>query len=161
MIMAVISTLASLASLLGLAFQLIKNKEKPLTYCLLAISFVFSIASACLWVENENVGAENKALKNARVQAEQLISTWPDVERFNFVTDGEFRGIVISGMAFLESKKELFPDTYQTAKSLLFIELEAAENKDNNYVSKRAKLEEAARTMITTIKGIQLNKSAP
>ena len=90
-----------------------------------------------------------------------MISSWPDVERFNFVTDGEFRGIVISGMAFLESKKELFPDTYQTAKSLLFIELEAAENKDNNYVSKRAKLEEAARTMITTIKGIQLNKSAP
>lgn len=33
------TTLAALGSLLGLAFQLCKHKEKPLTYALLAVSF--------------------------------------------------------------------------------------------------------------------------
>ncbi len=94
---------------------------------------------------------------NARIEADKLLSSWPDVGRFDFTSDGEFRGIVISGMAFLEANKAIFPDTYSTAKTVLFIELEAASNKDDNYISKRSKLQEAAETMVTTIRGIRLS----
>ncbi|MBN3130276.1 hypothetical protein H4F52_00665 [Pectobacterium brasiliense] len=158
MAMAIFTSLASLASLIGLSIQLYKHKEKPLTYALLLISFFLAIFSAYSWNETNSVQEENVALKNARAQADKLIDSWPKIERFKFVSSGEFRGIVISGMAFLESKKDLFPDTYKTTRSLIFLELEAGENKDENFMSKRQKLEEAAETMITTIKAIQLNK---
>lgn len=159
MAMVVFTSLASLASLIGLAFQLYKHKEKPLTYTLLLISFILAILSAYSWNETNNVQTENIALKNARIHADKLIESWPKIERFNFISSGEFRGIVISGMAFLESNKDLFPDTYKTTRSLIFLELEAGENKDDNFISKRQKLQEAAEAMITTIKAIQLNKA--
>lgn len=159
MFIAILTTIASLASLLGLAFQLYKHKEKPLTYALLAISFLFAITAAYSWVETRNLEAENLALMSARIEADQLLKSWPKLERFDFTSDGEFRGIVISGMAFLESNRELFPETYLATKALLFVELEAASNKDDNFVSKRSKLEEAAKAMVTAIKAIRVNKS--
>lgn len=62
---------------------------------------------------------------NARIEADKLIESWPDIELFNFISGGEFRGIVISGMAFLESNRELFPETYAATRSLVFVELQA------------------------------------
>lgn len=157
--MAILSTLASLAGLVGLAIQLFRHKEKPLTYGLLIISFIFAIAASYSWIEAQNLEVENRALMSARVEADNLINSWPKIERFDFVSDGEFRGIVISGMAFLESNQALFPDTYQATKKLVFLELEAGSNKDENFISKRSKLEEAAKAMVTTIKAIRVNKS--
>ncbi len=159
MAIAIFTTLASLASLLGLAFQLYKHKEKPLTYLLLTVSFICAIVAAYSWNEAQNLKVENWALMNARIEADKLLESWPNMENFDFVSGGEFRGIVISGMAFLESNKELFPDTYAATRSLVFVELEAASNQDNNFVSKRSKLEEAAKAMVTTIKAIRVNKS--
>ncbi|MCS0540127.1 hypothetical protein NXY55_08955 [Aeromonas veronii] len=157
MVIAIFTTLASLASLLGLAFQLYQHKERLRTYVFLGISFFCAVISAVLWVEVNQLEKENEVLLNARIEADKLLSSWPDVGRFDFTSDGEFRGIVISGMAFLEANKAIFPDTYSTAKTVLFIELEAASNKDDNYISKRSKLQEAAETMVTTIRGIRLS----
>lgn len=157
--MTIFTTIASLASLIGLAHQLYKHKENLSTYILLIISFSLAILASYSWSDARNLEEENYALRTARTQADRLIDSWPKIERFDFVSDGEFRGIVISGMAFLESNKELFPDTYKTTSTLVFQELEAGENKDNNYMSKRQKLEEAAKAMVTTIKAIRLNKS--
>jgi len=159
MAIAIFTTIASLASLIGLAFQLYKHKEKPLTYMLLVISFICAIVAAYSWVETHNLEAENRALTNARIEADKLLDSWPKLENFDYVSGGEFRGIVISGMAFLESNREFFPETYLATKSLLFVELEAASNKDDNYASKRSNLEEAAKAMVTTIKAIRVNKS--
>lgn len=160
MAIAIFTTLASLASLFGLAFQLYKHKEKPLTYALLAVSFICAIIAAYSWVETQNLEMENRALMSARIEADKLLESWPKMGTFDYVSSGEFRGIVISGMAFLESKRALFPDTYAATRSLVFIELEAASNQDDNFVSKRNKLEEAAKAMVTTIRAIRVNKNA-
>ncbi len=156
---AIFTTIASLASLFGLAFQLYKHKEKPLTYALLLISVISTVVAAYSWVETHNLEAENRALMNARLEADKLLESWPKLEKFDYTSRGEFRGIVISGMAFLESNRKFFPETYLATKSLLFVELETTSNKDENYVSKRSKLKEAAKTMVTTIKAIRVNKS--
>ncbi|WKC38698.1 hypothetical protein QYM18_06315 [Ectopseudomonas chengduensis] len=153
---AIFTTLASLASLIGLALQLYKNKEKPLTYFLLSIALLCSFMSATLLVINSQLESENAELLNARLEANKLLSSWPKVENFDFTSDGEFRGVVISGMAFLEANREIFPETYTVTKSLMFNELEASSNKDENYVSKRSKLQEAAEAMITAIKAIRV-----
>jgi len=157
---AIFSSLASLASIFGLAHQLYKHKEKPLTYTLLAISILCSILSGILWAIGNELEQENKSLKDARLQAEQLIKSWPNTEGNNitFVSTGEFRGIVISGMAFLEVNKSLFPETYQTANRLLLNELGATSNTDETYYEKRENLQEAAEAMITTMKAIRFNK---
>jgi len=153
---AIFTTLASLASLIGLALQLYKNKEKPLTYALLSIALLCSFMSATLLVINSQLESENAELLNAQLEANKLLSSWPKVENFDFTSDGEFRGVVISGMAFLEANRETFPETYAATKSLIFNELEASSNKDENYVSKRSKLQEAAEAMITAIKAIRV-----
>lgn len=126
---------------------------------MLIISFLCAIAAAYSWVEIKNLEEENKSLLSARNEAAKLLGSWPTIDGFDFVSDGEFRGIVISGMAFLETNRDIFPETYSATKSLVFVELEAASSKDDNYISKRSKLEEAAKTMVTVIKAIRVNKS--
>ena len=153
---AIFCSIASLASILGLAFQLYKHKEKPLTYALLTVAIFCSVFSAILWVQSNKLTEENIQLKNARTQADQLLSTWPKKDKFDFVSGGEFRGMVISGMAFLEANREIFPETYDILKKLLFTELEVGSKGDENYSSKRSKLQEAAETMLTTIKAIRI-----
>lgn len=157
MIFAIFTSVASLASIIGLAYQLYKHKEKPFTYILLSISLFSSIISAVLWFSLTTVELENNKLKTARYQAEELYKTWPITEDFKFVSSGEFRGIVLSGMAFLESNREVFPETYETTKHLMLKELKVESNDEKeNFISKREKLQEAAETMIVTIKAIRI-----
>ncbi|RIH72435.1 hypothetical protein BJG01_00015 [Vibrio splendidus] len=155
---AIFTSIASLASILGLGFQLYKHKEKPLTYFLLFISLCLSILSATIWVSSQQIETENLQLKNARAQAEQLYKSWPSADKLDYTSGGEFRGIVISGMAYLESNREVFPETYETTKKLMFTELNAANDSEDNYVTKRNKLQEAAEAMMLTIKAIRVNK---
>ncbi|MEZ8714957.1 MULTISPECIES: hypothetical protein [Vibrio] len=160
MIWAIFTSLASLASIIGLAFQLYQHKEKPLTYALLIVALLSSIVSAVLWVESQSLDLENKKLKAARYQAEMLYTNWPDPDDFDYVSGGEFRGIVLSGMAFLETNRELFPETYETTKHLMFTELKASTDDESNYVTKRIKLQEAAEAMVLTIKTIRMPPSS-
>jgi hypothetical protein len=152
----VFTTLASLASIFGMAFQLYKNKEKPLTYVLLTVAIFCSVLSAILWVQSSKLSEENTNLKLARIQADQLLGSWPKKDKLDFVSAGEFRGIVISGMAFLEANKDIFPETYRMSKKLLFSELEVGSKGDENYITKRSVLQEAAETMLTTINSVRL-----
>ncbi|MGY3571621.1 hypothetical protein [Vibrio paucivorans] len=149
-----------MASIVGLAFQLYQHKEKPLTYALLSVALVTSIVSGVLWAESRSLDIENQKLKAARYQAEMLYTSWPDPDDFNFVSGGEFRGIVLSGMAFLEANRELFPETYETTKHLMFTELKASTDDEPNYVAKRSKLQEAAEAMVLTIKTIRVPPSS-
>lgn len=155
---AIFTSIASLASILGLGFQLYKHKEKPFTYFLLFISLCLSILSATIWVSSQQIETENLQLKNARAQAEQLYKSWPSADKLNYTSGSEFRGIVISGMAYLESNREVFPETYETTKNLMFTELNAANDSEDNYVTKLNKLQEAAEAMMLTIKAIRVNK---
>ena len=149
--------ITSIASLVGLAFQLYKHKEKPFTYVLLSITFLSSIISTALWVEGKELKTENTQLKNAQVQASRLINTWPKFDKFEYKSICEFRGIVISGMAFLETNKAVFTETYKLTKNLMFNEFQASSNNEGSYTIKRMELQEAAEAMITTIKAIRLN----
>ena len=156
MYLAIFTSIASLASILGLGFQLYKNKESTKTYVLLTVSLIFVAASGATWAQNVRLTIENEKLLEARHQAAQLIAKWPKKDRFDFVSAGEFRGIVMSGMAFLEAYRNEFPETYKTTRQLMFEELEVAQNKDGNYISKRSKLQEAAEAIVTTIESIQI-----
>lgn len=155
----VFTTLASLASIFGLAFQLYKNKEKLLTYVLLTVAIFCSVLSAILWVQSSKLSEENTNLKLARTQAVQLLRTWPKKDKFDFVSVGEFRGIVISGLAFLEANKEIFPETYSMSKKLLISELKVGSKGDENYITKRSVLQEAAETMHVTINSVRLSSN--
>lgn len=155
-----ITFIASLISILGiieLVRSLHKFKNRLYFFLLLALTLISGLAAVYTWTESKNLKIENTALRSARVQANELLKTWPNPDRFEFVSTGEFKGIVISGMELLELNKALFPDTYDLVKSQVVYELELAKN-DNNFVSKRSNLQEAAKTMVTIIKTIQLNK---
>lgn len=160
MIFAIFTSVASLASIVGLAIQLSKHQEKPKTYMLVILALLLSIGSAYQWttissleVRNEQLIAENKQLLDARNEAADLLRTWENPERFDFVSSGEFRGMVLSGMAFLESRIDIFPDTYAASKSLLFTEMKSTSN-EGSWFDQRGNLKEAAETIYTTIESI-------
>jgi len=158
MVWAILTTIGTLATLFGFAHQLYKHKEKPFTYSLLAIGLLFAVVSTLLWKENGELEAENARLQNAKLEAVALYDSWPSIDSFEFVSDGEFQGIVISGLAFLEANKDAFPETYIDAKNILQAKLKVASN-DMNYISKRSALREAAQTMSSTVKSLRLNNS--
>ena len=106
MVWAILTTIGTLATLFGFAHQLYKHKEKPFTYSLLAIGLLFAVVSTLLWKENGELEAENARLQNAKLEAVALYDSWPSIDSFEFVSDGEFQGIVISGLAFLEANKD-------------------------------------------------------
>lgn len=158
MIWATLTTIGTLATLFGFAHQLYKHKEKPFTYSLLMIAVLFAVVSTLLWRENGELEAENARLQNAKLEAVALYNSWPGVDSFDFVSNGELQGIVISGLAFLEANKSAFPETYIDAKNILQEKLKIASN-DANYISKRSTLREAAQTMSSTVKSLRLSNS--
>jgi hypothetical protein len=153
---AILTTISTLATLFGFAHQLYKHKEKPFTYSLLIIGVLFAIVSTLLWKENGELEAENARLQNAKLEATALYDSWPSADRFDFVSDGEFQGIVISGLAFIEANKNAFPETYINAKNMLQEKLKSA-SIDANYISKRSTLREAAQITSATVKSLRLN----
>lgn len=120
------------------------------------IALLFAAVSTLLWKENGELEAENARLQNAKLEAVALYNSWPTADRFDFVSIGEFQGIVISGLAFLEANKGAFPETYIEAKNSLQGKLKSARN-DTNHVSKLSTLREAAETMYFTVKSLRLN----
>ncbi|HIF9384126.1 TPA: hypothetical protein ACX6R1_000001 [Photobacterium damselae] len=165
MIFAIFTSVASLASIVGLIDQLYKQKEKPKTYILVVLALLLSVGSAYQWTEisslevrNEQLSAENKKLLEARNEAADLLNKWEHPDQFDFVSNGEFRGMVLSGMAFLESRKDIFPDTYMATKSLLLNEMKSTSN-DGSWAEQRHNLKEAAETIYTTVESIAQLKS--
>lgn len=156
MIWATLTTIGTLATLFGFAHQLYKHKEKPFTYSLLMIALLFSVVSTLLWDENRDLETENARLQSVKLEAVALYDSWPAADRFDFVSSGEFQGIVISGLAFLEANKADFPETYNDAKASLQEKLKSARN-DANFVSKLSTLREAAETIYFTVKSLRLN----
>ena len=162
---AIFTSVASLASIVALALQLHKNHEKPRVYLLLVVSLLLSVLAGVFWsstealkTENKKLSFENTQLQLARNKAQQLVKSWPKPERFDFTSCGEFRGIVLSGMAFLEKHKEVFPDTYKTAKFLFISELGVGASDNNNWYEERHKLQESAEAIVLMMKSIQLDE---
>jgi hypothetical protein len=152
---AILTTIGTLATLFGFAHQLYTHKEKPFTYSLLMIALLFAVVSTLLWSENTELEAENSRLQSAKLEAVALYDSWPKSEKFEFISGGELQGIVISGLAFLEANKAAFPETYIDAKKIIQEKLDGASN-DENFISKRSKLQEAAQIMSSTVKSLRL-----
>lgn len=77
---------------------------------------MFAVVSTLLWKENGELEAKNSQLQSARLEAVALYDSWPNPEKFDFVSSGEFQGLIFSGLAFLEANKAAFPETYIDAK---------------------------------------------
>ena len=156
MYLAVFTSIAALATILGLGYLLYKRKVTGRIYVLLIVSLIFVAASGALWAKTVHITTENKKLLEGRQHAAHLISKWPKKDRFNFVSAVEFRGIVIAGMACFEAYQTEFPETYKTVKQLMLDKLQVSHNEDYNHISERKKLQEAAEVIVTTIESIKI-----
>ncbi len=153
MIESIIATLGSIASIIALLYQFRQNKERFRIYLLLSIALILSALTAIFW-------SQNYQLRSARNQASELIKSWLKTdEQIRFASRGELRGVVLSGLAFLEGNRNLFPETYSVTTRLVLEELGAwkkAERK--NDVDELFRVKEAAEAMISIITSIQIVK---
>lgn len=153
---AIFSSIASLAGLISLVRDIYKQKESAKTYIVLIFSFVLAVLSGLLWNEVNNLKAQNMELKSARIEASKLLASWPQESNPDYISRGEARGIVLSGLAFLETHNEQFPNTYEQAKRL-FVNMGVDKNRDSEWYSEIGELQQAAETMVILMKSIRLD----
>jgi hypothetical protein len=71
---------------------------------------------------------QNKRMRDARREAQALLSRWPAADRMGFASRGERVGMILAGMAFLEKHKRELPETYKLAQGMLQTRLKGFEN---------------------------------
>jgi len=153
---AIFTSVSSAAGVIGLIRDIYRKKEGPKSYVLLVFSFCLAVLSGVLWNEATTVSIENQELKSARIEAGKLVQSWPKERDFTFISRGEARGIVLSGLAFLEANRAQFPETYEQAKNL-FRNLGVEKNNDKEWYSEIGQLQQAAETMVVLISSIRLS----
>lgn len=153
---AIFSSIASAAGVISLIRDIYRHKEGPRTYVVLILSFVLAALSGLLWSEVNYLREENSELKSARIEASKLVASWPQETNPTFISRGEARAIVLSGLAFLEMHHEQFPNTYQQAQRL-FLNMGVEQNRDEEWYSEIGELQQAAETMLILMKSIRLD----
>lgn len=153
---AILTTVSSAAGIIGLIRDIYQKKEGPRSYALLVFSFSLAALSGVLWNEAVAVSMENQELKSARIEAGKLVQSWPKERNFTFISRGEARGIVLSGLAFLEANRAQFPETYEQAKTL-FRNFGVEKNNDKEWYSEIGQLQQAAETMVVLISSVRLS----
>ena len=153
---AIFSSIASTAGVLSLIRDIYRHKEGPKTYVVLILSFFLATLSGILWSEVNYLKEQNDELKSARIEASKLVASWPQQSNPTFISRGEARGIVLSGLAFLEMHREQFPNTYEQAHAL-FLNLGIEQNRDEEWYSEIGELQQAAETMVILMKSIRLH----
>ncbi|MEQ3694338.1 MAG: hypothetical protein ABNH16_09255 [Thalassolituus sp.] len=149
---AIFSSIASAAGVISLIRDIYRHKEGPR----LILSFVLAALSGLLWSEVNYLREENSELKSARIEASKLVASWPQETNPTFISRGEARAIVLSGLAFLEMHHEQFPNTYQQAQRL-FLNMGVEQNRDEEWYSEIGELQQAAETMLILMKSIRLD----
>lgn len=146
--MLVASFVATIITIIGVLYQLISKKRKW-TECLTIFLLLFFITTtAFLYVKIDRYN-------ETKVQAAELIKKWPKRDKIDFTSMGELRGIVLSGLSFLEKNKEYYPDTYNKMKNLFENEFGVVfKEKDDDWSIERNKLEEATLTIMQYISDI-------
>lgn len=152
---AVFSSIASVSGVISLIMDIYKHKEGKKTYVVLILSFFLAALSGLLWSDVNSLRQENTELKSARIEASKLVASWPENRDPDFISRGEARGIVISGLAFLEMHQEAFPSTYEQARRL-FVNMGVEKNRDDEWYSEIGDLQQAAETMIILMESIRL-----
>jgi hypothetical protein len=154
-VLTVLSALGSLASLVALGFYFFQNDATKKAYVLLAISFLMALSTGVLSYQVLQLSEENKNLLSAKSEARELLRQWNLPSDFSFVSRGKARGVVISGLIFLEMHKDQFPEQYENA-SAIFKALGIDKNRDEQWWDEIGQLQQAAETMQTIILAAQI-----
>lgn len=152
---AVFSSIASISGVISLIRDIYRHKEGRKTYAIIILTFIFAALSGLLWSEANTLKQQNKELKSAQIKASELVASWPQESNPDFISRGEARGIVLSGLAFLEIHHKNFPDTYIQAQRL-FANMGVEKNRDGEWFDELNSLQQAAETMFILIKSIRL-----
>jgi len=155
MMWSILTSIAALASLTGLVWQLYKTRVKIRNYVLLILFFGFAVASGILWWQNITLAGENAQLHQARSQAAELLKAWPKPGKLDLVSTAQCKGVVLSGLAFLEANRENFPHTYEAAARLFMAEPGVMSKNSQEWWGEFADAHEAAGVMIQLIKALR------
>lgn len=152
---AIFSSVASVCGVISLILDIYNHRERKRTYVVLFLSIFLAALSGLLWSEVNSLRLENNELKSARIEASKLVESWPEERNPKFISRGEARGIVLSGLAFLEMNREMFPTTYEQA-GRLFVNMGLEKNRDVEWYEEIGELQQAAETMIILMESIRL-----
>jgi hypothetical protein len=149
----ILTSLGSITSILGLIYVLNKKGERSfLIYSLISLTVLLSILTGISWHSLNSVNLKYEALRSVRVKAGQLVDHWPIADQMGFETSGECRGIILSGISFLEANRYQFPETYLLATEVIKM-LGITEQSDT--FQNRQNLEEAAIAMVEMISSMR------
>jgi len=116
-ILLILGAIGSIASIIGF-FAAIKDQKK-LSKSLFGIILVLSVITIIISVKYKNLSDEILNVQNrresAKLEASKLLQKLPSSSTFG--STGENQGTIYAVLSFLESYKDLFPETYKSYKT--------------------------------------------
>ncbi len=162
MLLTALSAIGSIASVVGLILAFSQNNTTLSIRIFIVIISLLTVSTAVLAYKNsvyESVEYQKQALRDdaqyrkdeAAKEAKKLLKALPSfVSQYN---EGDSQGIILSGVAFLEKHKGLYPDSYELIKTQVLKDLDLA--KENRGSSDYGViLHDAAIAVLQVLRGI-------
>ena len=138
-----IATLASIASFLD---GILRNKPPWRLIVSTLLATIFAALCGYLAFQNEE-------LWQARADAEKLATIWPARVDYSPNAEGDYDGIITSGMIFLRRYRSQFPEAYEYAEKTIAEPSRQIPSSANEESTTMRKLR-GAQAMVTTIRSL-------
>lgn len=149
----ILSSLGSLASILGLIIS-IKKEGKKRNIILFAIIFLLTISTSILSYKytkatNEKLDIESRK-EILRTDAKRLLESSPSY--VSYYEPGENEGLIYSLLILLESNKDIYPETYNSYKRTVIERIAKADSVD--VYKKRVIMEDSGKSALQFLKSL-------
>jgi len=148
-----------IASMISLLIGVRKYRRSVITaHVLLVVALSFFSAYSYFSYQSLKDATRTEIARKAlaRQEAASLLSGLPsDVSHWQ---PGEGRGIALSGLAFLEQHRDIYPTTFELTRSTVRADIEAAQNAPESS-EERHRMEVAGVAMLRILRGIAGNSA--
>lgn len=155
----ILSSLGSLASIIGLVMTVkrVDEKGKKRNILLFGIIFLLAISTSILsykysHLTNEKLNIESRK-EISRNEAKKLLETAPTY--ISHYEPGENEGLIYGLLILLESNKDIYPETYNLYKNKVIERIEKADSVD--VYRKREIMEDCGESALQFLKSLANN----
>lgn len=156
----VLGIMGALASLILLIYTITKEKKQLALIISLILILILTGTSSFFSYKYYSVTQpeyiKTRQLESLTQSAKNFIDEYPSFR--DYYDEGENEGIAKSGLVILEMHRELFPDSYETIKADIELDIKySKENRDKSGQSQS--LETAAQTIYSTMRTLAGDKN--
>ncbi len=152
-VLSIITIISAIVTLVAGLFAILKHRYKWLGIVFVVTTSLLALALA--WSHLNIIKKEKEIAKISEpLRKIELFNKRYRAADVDFMSNGELKGLVISGMQILEKFRENFPETYENAKRMFYEEHQIFKNKE--FFEERDALEDAGDAMMSMMRNLYI-----